>query len=211
MPQVGSLDLRRVVVIQLMLVGPLREQTEAFARLDSPSAPGALIRRGLGARDDDQGLHSCPRVEGVLLAKARVNHVDNVVNGDGGLRNVRRKNDLSRAVWRLLEDFGLHVRGKIGINGQDEQLSHVGAHAAGLEAEEVHRLLDLLLTSEEDKHVARPLGEVDLQHCDDTGVQIISFWRFGVVNADWIAAPRNVEDRCVIKVLGELLCIEGGR
>mmetsp|Transcript_55137 Transcript_55137/g.129443 ORF Transcript_55137/g.129443 Transcript_55137/m.129443 type:complete len:421 (+) Transcript_55137:277-1539(+) len=208
--QVGSLDLRGIVVVQLMLVGPLREESEAFPRLDPASAARSLVGRGLRAGHDDQGLHACPWVEGVLLAKARVDHKDDVVNSDGGFGDVRSQDDFSRAIWRLFEDLCLHIRGQVGVDRKNQKLPHRSSHPSCLEAQQVHGLLDLLLSCEEDEHITRPLRQVNLEHCDDTGVQIVGFRCLRVVDTHGIAPAGDVEDRRIVEVLGELLGIQRG-
>mmetsp|Transcript_45512 Transcript_45512/g.99125 ORF Transcript_45512/g.99125 Transcript_45512/m.99125 type:complete len:321 (+) Transcript_45512:593-1555(+) len=208
--QVGPLNLWCIVVVQLVLVGPFGEEPEAFARLHAPGTASPLVGGGFGARHHNQRLHSCPRIEGVLLAEARIDHKNNVVNGDGRFRNVGRQHHFSRSRGCGFKDLGLHIGGQIGIDGQHQELTHLSAHASRLEAQQVHRLFDFLLPSEKDQHVTRPLREVNLKHGHDTSVQIVCFRGLGIVDSHRISSSWDIEDRRVVEVFRELLCVQGG-
>lgn len=47
---------------------------------------------------DNKGVHPCPSIVTVLLAKSGIDHVDDAVNGQGRFCNVSRQNHLSR--WK---------------------------------------------------------------------------------------------------------------
>ncbi len=64
------------------------ELPETFAGGDSAGPARALIGARLGDGRDNEALHPRARVVGILLVEPRVYHVDDVVNGEAGLRNV---------------------------------------------------------------------------------------------------------------------------
>ncbi len=51
---------------------------------------------------------------------------------------------------------------------------------------------------------------MNLQHCDDTSVDVIRFRRFGVEDLDRKPAARNAEDGRFIEKVGKLLSIQRG-
>eukprot|EP00964_Phaeocystis_antarctica_P070200 scaffold42709_cov73-Phaeocystis_antarctica.AAC.1 len=61
-----------------------------------------------------------------MLGQARVDDIDDVVDGDRRLGDVARRQDLARARRRRLEDLGLsgHVARQVGVDGD------LGAEAA---------------------------------------------------------------------------------
>ncbi len=73
--EVGALDLRDGVVVQLVLERPGGVQAEAQAGRGAAGAPGALLRGRLADRRDHQRLHAAARVVAVLLHEARVDDV----------------------------------------------------------------------------------------------------------------------------------------
>lgn len=48
--------------------------------------------------------------------RATVHHVDNVIDGDGGLSDVGGQDDLPDARWRPLEDVLLVHHGDVGVH-----------------------------------------------------------------------------------------------
>mmetsp|Transcript_37897 Transcript_37897/g.108999 ORF Transcript_37897/g.108999 Transcript_37897/m.108999 type:complete len:414 (-) Transcript_37897:906-2147(-) len=208
--QVGALDLRGVVVVQLVLKGPLGIQAEALAWLHPAGAPCALIGGSLRTWHHNERLHPGARIEGVLLAESWVDHVHDVVDRDRRLGDVRRKHHLPCALRGGLEDLRLHVRGERRVDGQNEELANSGAQATGLVADRIDGLLDLLLSREEDQNVARALGEVNLQHGDDASFEVVRLGGLRVVNADGVPPARDVEDRGVVEEFRELLGVKGG-
>ena len=73
--EVGALDLRDGVVVQLVLERPGGVQAEAQAGRGAAGAPGALLRGRLADRRDHERLHAAARVVAVLLHEARVDDV----------------------------------------------------------------------------------------------------------------------------------------
>mmetsp|Transcript_15244 Transcript_15244/g.32018 ORF Transcript_15244/g.32018 Transcript_15244/m.32018 type:complete len:437 (-) Transcript_15244:1676-2986(-) len=208
-PEIRPLDLRSVVVVELVLERPLRVETEALPRQHPTCPASSLVRGGLGAGHHDQRFHACARIERVLLTKARVDDIDDVVNGNGSLRDVRSEDHLPSPLWRFLEDLRLHVRRESGVDGQHEQLAHRCAKAASLGADRVYGLLDLLLPGKENQDVPQRLCEMDLEDGDNASVEVIRLWGLCVVNANRVASTRDVENGRVVEVFRELLSVQG--
>ena len=68
-----------------------------------------------------------------------------------------------------------------------------------------------VFTGEEDEDVSGRLRDVDLQHGDHAGFEVVSLRSLGVHDVDRVAPPGDVEDGRVVKVLGELGGVERGR
>mmetsp|Transcript_38970 Transcript_38970/g.96642 ORF Transcript_38970/g.96642 Transcript_38970/m.96642 type:complete len:253 (+) Transcript_38970:657-1415(+) len=102
--QVGALDLGDHVVLQLVEEGPLGVEPEALARRDAAGASGALVRLRARARRYDQRLDAGAWVVRVHLDEARVDDVDDVVDGDRGLGDVGGQHHLAHARRRVSED-----------------------------------------------------------------------------------------------------------
>lgn len=66
-------------------------------------------------------------VEIVLFTEARVDNVDNIVYCEGRLRNVGRQDDFPRIGRGGEEDFRLHIRGQVRIDGKNDELSDLRA------------------------------------------------------------------------------------
>lgn len=82
---------------QFMLVSPGGVQSEAFAGTRASGSASSLIGRRLGDGHDVKVLDAVARVEGILLTKARIDHVGNAVDRHRRLRDVRRQNHLQRS------------------------------------------------------------------------------------------------------------------
>jgi len=54
----------------------------------------------------------------LLLVRATVHHVDDIVDGDGGLSDVGGQDNLPDARWRPLEDVLLVHHGDVGVHWQ---------------------------------------------------------------------------------------------
>mmetsp|Transcript_2661 Transcript_2661/g.9436 ORF Transcript_2661/g.9436 Transcript_2661/m.9436 type:complete len:429 (+) Transcript_2661:131-1417(+) len=160
--QVGALHLGHRRGVHFVAECRLGVQTEALARPGAACAACALL--GLGARDGHhhERVHAHLAVVDVLLAEARVDHVEDAVHRKRGLGNVGGDDALARAGRRRLEDARLHLAGQGRVDGQDDQLRHLGAQR--LHALEQHLAggVDLLLAGEEEQDVAARLREVDL-------------------------------------------------
>ena len=189
--QIRALDLRDRVVLELVEVRPLGVQSEALARRDAAGAAGALVGTRLRHRRHDQTLHPRARVVRVLLGEAGVDHVDDVVDRDRRLRNVGRQHHLPRARRSGLEDFRLLIGGEGRIDREDDELGDLGAEAARAVLQRLLRRLDLLLPREEDENVsgAGGLGDVDLEHGDHRGLQVVGLGRLRVHDVDGVAPP----------------------
>eukprot|EP00964_Phaeocystis_antarctica_P093832 scaffold60638_cov54-Phaeocystis_antarctica.AAC.3 len=185
--QVGPLDLGHVTGEHLVLVCRLGIEAVALAGAGAAGAAGALTGRGLRDGDDDERVHADLGVVGLLLDEARVDDVVDAVDGERGLCDVGRDHHLARAGRRGVEDACLHLTGQCGDL------------AGGV---------DLLLSGEEEEHVARRLGEVDLHHGDERGVEVVGLRRLGVEDLDGEGAARDREDRALVEVGRVLLRVE---
>jgi len=92
--QIGPLDLGYGIVVQLLLVRRQRVQPEALARRHAARPARPLVGRRLRDGRHHQALHARARIVSLLLVEARVDHVDDAVDGQRGLGYVRRQNDL---------------------------------------------------------------------------------------------------------------------
>lgn len=63
---------------------------------NATSAPSALLKIGLRHPDGGVVGHVVAGGEELHLRLARVDHVDNIVNGDAGFSDIRRKDNLQR-------------------------------------------------------------------------------------------------------------------
>ena len=95
-------DLRRRVGLQALVVAP-REEVEDHALLQPPAAAAPLAARGLRAPRVAEALHGPFLVEDHLAHDAEVQDVADVGDGDGGLRDVCREDDLAAAARRRRE------------------------------------------------------------------------------------------------------------
>ena len=107
-----------------------------------------------------------------MLAEARVDDIHDAVDGDGGLRDVRRHHHLAVALGRGLEHSLLLVWRQGRIQRQNlhltlhhrthDQLLLVRGERLRLLLQSVAGVVDLLLAREEHQDVARVLQQVDL-------------------------------------------------
>ena len=75
----------------------------------------------LGDWRDHQCFHSGTSVVAFLLVKARINHVDNAVDGQGRLRDICGQHDFAGARRSGQENFGLQVGREIGVDRRDDE------------------------------------------------------------------------------------------
>ena len=92
--------------------------------------------------------------------------------------------DLAGVWWRGFEDLGLHVRGKRGINGTNDQLFDCRSEFPGSFGQRLLSRLDLLLTREENEDIAERLSHVDLKHGNNHSVDVISLGRLRVSDGE---------------------------
>jgi hypothetical protein len=124
-----------------------------------------LIKIGWTYRFYNQRFHSSLGIVVVLFHKSRINNVDNTVDSDRGLGNIRGEHDLitaetqltsskivkaqaylSSSFWRWLEDLGLHIAGQIRVDRRDDQLWHLVAQSHRCLAQVLFHRFDLFLT-----------------------------------------------------------------
>mmetsp|Transcript_9971 Transcript_9971/g.40376 ORF Transcript_9971/g.40376 Transcript_9971/m.40376 type:complete len:224 (+) Transcript_9971:1067-1738(+) len=117
------LDLRQVVGGEAALVSVPRVEAQADARLHAAGAARPLL--GAGARDAHlaQGRHAALGIVGLLLGLARVDDVEHVRDGDGGLGNVRADHHLPLAGRRRLENLLLRRAADRRVQRQHPELA----------------------------------------------------------------------------------------
>mmetsp|Transcript_23801 Transcript_23801/g.78855 ORF Transcript_23801/g.78855 Transcript_23801/m.78855 type:complete len:364 (+) Transcript_23801:1181-2272(+) len=147
-------DLRLRVGVELGVVGLARDEVERDARPHAARAAPSLPR-GRARHEDLLERRQTPvRVVAVLLDARAVDDVDDVVDGDGRLGDVRRHDDLPRALARALEDGRLLRRRQLGVQREDRRPPLERRRRPELR----HRLRDLREARHEDED--RALGVV---------------------------------------------------
>mmetsp|Transcript_20473 Transcript_20473/g.61034 ORF Transcript_20473/g.61034 Transcript_20473/m.61034 type:complete len:369 (-) Transcript_20473:525-1631(-) len=204
--EVGPEDLGVGLLRQLRLERLLRVEPETLARLRAAGTPRALRRRGLRHRRNQQGLHSNPGVVDLLLRESGVDDVDDAVDGDGRLRDVRGDDDFAavRAAGVLrarrdLEDLLLLCRRKRRVERYRRELAALGV-AGGFLPQGAARVLDLLLAREEEQDVPFGLRVVDLDHGPDGSLEVVPLGLGSVEDLHRVCPARDVQQRRLVEV-----------
>mmetsp|Transcript_231 Transcript_231/g.408 ORF Transcript_231/g.408 Transcript_231/m.408 type:complete len:217 (-) Transcript_231:825-1475(-) len=198
--EISALDLRDGGGQHLVAVGCLGKKPVALARARAPRAPSPLASRRLRDGRDDEGIHAELGVVHVLLDEAGVDHVVDAVNSQRGLGNVGADDDLACAGRRRLEDLGLHLGGEGRVDREDDELGQVGSERLHTLVEDLAGRVDLLLSRQEDEHVPRWLGEVDLHDGDERGVKVVRLGRLGIEDLNGEGATWDGEDGALEEV-----------
>jgi len=98
------------------------------------------------------------------LDEAAVNHEDNARDGDGGLSDVCRHDDLAGATRHGREDGHLVALRQTAVHGQHTQLAAPTGHVLRALLQLLHDGIHLGLAGEERQHVALAFILVELQH-----------------------------------------------
>mmetsp|Transcript_6522 Transcript_6522/g.22449 ORF Transcript_6522/g.22449 Transcript_6522/m.22449 type:complete len:371 (-) Transcript_6522:170-1282(-) len=215
--KVGPQDLWVGLLLQVPFEGALRVQPEALAR-PRPSRPTTpLVGARSGDWGDQKGLHPNTGVVHLLLGEPRVHDIHDAVDRQRGLRDICGHDDLpaglsprSPGLRGLGEDPLLLRGGKAGVEGNDHGLPRRLAHLPGLALDPPARLLDLLLSRQEEQHVALLLVLVNLQHRPDGGLEVVPLRLLGVEDLHREEPSRNLNEWGVHKVGLELLGLQGG-
>ncbi|GIX65042.1 DNA repair endonuclease, putative [Babesia caballi] len=212
--EVGAPDLGHVVVEQVVQKRALRVEAVADAGGRPPGAAGALVGARLAHGGDLQAVHADLGVVDLQLAKPAVNHELDAVEGQGGLRDVGRHDDL--AVGVPLEDALLQLARQLAVDGQHAEGLEVGAagglhDAVELHVEQLAGGVDVVLPRHEDEHVAGALGDVQRDALVHGGLDVVGAHRAHVLDADGEGAPGDLVDGAVAEELGELAGVHGGR
>lgn len=217
--EVGAQDLRVRLLNELLLEGLLRVQPEALSRLGTTGTTGTLLGRGLGDGGDKEGLDADARVVDLLLAEARVDDVDDTVDGEGGFGNVGGDDALATGTAALaggagglVEDALLLLRGEGTVEGVDDQRAGVDfAHEfVGFEVDFPAGIFNLVFTGQEEQDIALGLGGVNLEDCSDGGLDVVALRLGGVEDLDRVSSSRNRQQRRIVEVSLELLRIKRG-
>mmetsp|Transcript_69078 Transcript_69078/g.202240 ORF Transcript_69078/g.202240 Transcript_69078/m.202240 type:complete len:536 (+) Transcript_69078:373-1980(+) len=211
----------------------LRVEPVGLARRLAARAPGPLARGGLGCFHQLQHLNTSLWMTDLELYKARVHHISDAGDGDGGLRDVRGEHDLAAAGGRGLEDQLLLVEGQRGVDGPDNQvvysvrrrqrgryrtiasirrygkrllrlLSPPLRENLALLLQQPRQTVDVLLSRKEDQHVARWTHEVQLEHRHEGGLQVVRLRGGSVVELDGVLPPRHVHEVRALRTAEEL-------
>ena len=206
--QVGPQDFlfreRRAVVERSPVVQPV---ADAGAR--PSSATGALVAGGPGDRCLGEGGRERAWIVGVELCPPRVDDPDDAVDGQAGFGDVGRCHDL--APPRVVVEHPLLL--VAAESGEQRQRRKRPAEPQG--AQGLHALADLAFAAQEDQHVARLAGAVDLGH-DVADRRPGRLWIVlgldgPVVDVDGEAARVHPHDRAASEVGREDLGVDGGR
>lgn len=152
-----------------------------------------------------------------MLHETGVNDEDDTVNGDRGFGDVSRQNDFASAFGRRLEDFGLHFTREVGIDGTDNQLLDFVSQCSSRFCQGLLAGFDLFLSliiqgqykstsgqeqtstdGKEDKNVALGLRRVYLEDSRNSGVQVVRFGLWRVVDIDRELATRDCKSGSAI-------------
>lgn len=91
----------------------------------SPCAPSTLVGVRLADWRDLQGVHADLGVVHFQLAVSRIDDVENAVDCERGLGNVRCHDDLASPVRRGLEDLRLEVGGHLRVDGEHREWGRI--------------------------------------------------------------------------------------
>ena len=150
--QRGPLQLGELKLVQALAAGAAVE-VEAHARAAAPRAPLALLRARLGDPGRLQRGNSRVRVVALLLVPARVDDVDDVVDGHRRLGDVGRQDDLHHARARALEHLALLRGGHHRVQREHTEAGGIREGRGGLQ--EVLQAADLVPAREEDQRGPR--------------------------------------------------------
>ena len=81
-----------------------------------------------------------------MLDEPWIDDEDDTVDGNRGLSDICRKDDLPRTLRCWLEDLRLHVTGKIGIDRTDDELFDLVTQCSSRLLQVLLRSFDLILT-----------------------------------------------------------------
>ena len=126
--KVGAKDFWIGGLNELLLEGRFGVEAEAFTRPGAACSPRALLSGGFRDGGDEKGFNADAGVVDFLLAKARIDDVDNPINGKrgfgdiGGYDALPSRSSTFSSWWRGgLEDFLLLLRRQCTVKGVDLQ------------------------------------------------------------------------------------------
>eukprot|EP00982_Pelagococcus_subviridis_P007730 30718-Pelagococcus_subviridis.AAC.3 len=191
-----------------VLKRPRRVQPETLPRRRPPGSSSALQRARLRRRRDHERLHPGPWVVALLLAEPRVDDVLDAVDRERRLRDVRGEHHLSAALRRRVEDLRLQIRRQRRVDGRDDELGDLASHGPHPVPDHLLRGLDLFLAGEKHQDVPRRLRDVNLQHRDHRGVEVVRLRLPRVQDVHRVPPTGNAEDGREVKVLAELFRVQ---
>jgi len=110
------------------LVELLAVHAIALARLRAAGAPGSLDGLDFRGGDDDERVHAGARVVAFLFDEAAVDYEADAVNGQRGLGDVRREDDLARVLlYSRAEDLALVLGRLRSVECEDQHRGHLCA------------------------------------------------------------------------------------
>ena len=206
--QVGPQDFlfreRRAVVERSPVVQPVTHAGPCPSR-----AAGALVAGGAGDRCLGKGSSERTWIVGVELGPPGIDDPDDPVDGQAGLGDVGRCHDL--APPRVVVEHPLLL--VAAESGEQRQRRKRPAEPQG--AQGLYALADLAFAAQEDQHVARLAGAVDLG--DDVADRrlgrsgIVLGMDGPVVDVDGKGARVHPHDGATAEVAREHLGVDGGR
>ena len=206
--QIGAQDLRGGEARAVFVVR-LAVEADADPVGHPAAAPGALVAARLADGGHGQGRGATARRIAGDARQARVHHVADPGDGDGGLGHVGGHDDLAPGARG--KDPQLVGGRQPGKEGQDR----LGTAAAGFQ--QLHGVADILFGGHEDQHVAPGPAAADAVHRGRGGLHVGGRFIAGPVfqglpaYRDRVGAARNLDNRSVAEGRGEFAGIDGSR
>ena len=194
-----------------MLARVLRVQPIAFSRACSAGSSCTLLGTRLRNRRNHKRVHSQLRVVHLYFSKPRVHHVEDPIDSERGLRNVRCYHYLPRPRRGRVKDLRLQVRGQGGVNRQDYQLRGIVAQLLHPFGQYLAGRVDFLLSSQKEENIPGRLCQMNLEHCHQRCFEVVRFRLVCIQDLHWERNSWYSEDVAVIKVTGKLFSIQRGR
>mmetsp|Transcript_32112 Transcript_32112/g.68363 ORF Transcript_32112/g.68363 Transcript_32112/m.68363 type:complete len:713 (-) Transcript_32112:7-2145(-) len=210
-------DFRICCLLQIVVEGLFGVQAEALPRAGTSRSACPLSRRGAGDGAHQQRLDAYAWVVHLLLAEPRVDDVHYSIDGQRRLCDVGRDDDLSPRrpphrprPGRGREYLPLLRRRERRVQRVDHQLRRVLPHILRPQPYLLAGLLDLLLSRQEHKHIARTLALVYLYRRPNRRLDVVPFRLGRVEYFHGECAARHLEERGAVEVGLKLLRVERG-
>lgn len=188
-----------------------RKEAQALARRSAPGAARALRECGLRCGNDGQDIHARRNIQLLFLCKACVNHIDNAVDRDTRLGDVRRDNHLARPPRCRQKDGALLARRQAGVQRQEQHRQRARRERRVPVLERLQRRLDLVAAGEKDEDIADRLRHMNAPGGLDRGCDIVRHRRRRVGDFDRKRASFEREDRDVFRRLARVRRVKVAR
>jgi len=111
----------------------------------------------------------------LLLGEARVDDVNDSVDGDGGFGDVGGDDDFSGSGRRSLKDLFLLILWERTVKRKTDQRTDI-RESEGLIRDTTTSVFNLLFSGEEEKNIAFGFELMDLEDGSNGGLDVISLW-----------------------------------